>query len=54
MRDFFRRKPAHTPAPQTSSSDRVVAALNGYTETQWHQLSELARVDAREHVAWKL
>lgn len=49
---FRRTRPS--PPPQTSTSDRLVAALSGYTPEQWEALPELARKDAREHVAWKL
>lgn len=34
------------------SSERVVAALNGHTPEEWAALPEIARKDAREHVAW--
>lgn len=43
-----------SPPPQPEFSERYVAALNGYTPEQWEALPELARKDAREHVAWRL
>lgn len=53
IRVFKRRRPQPEPA-QTSTSDRLVAAYNGYTPEQWEALPELARKEAREHVAWRL
>lgn len=53
IRVFKRRRPQPEP-PQTSTPDRLVTALSGYTPEQWEALPELARKNAREHVAWKL
>ncbi len=49
---FKRTRPA-PPAP-LPFTERYIAALNGHTPEEWEALPELARKDAREHVAWKL
>ncbi|MCO4257380.1 hypothetical protein [Pseudarthrobacter cellobiosi] len=50
---FRRRRPAQVPA-RPDFSERYIAALNGFTPEEWEALPELARKDAREHVAWKM
>lgn len=49
---FRRTRP--TPPPAPDFSEQYIAALNGYTLDAWWALSELARKDCREHVAWKV
>lgn len=57
IRWFRKRRPAHRAAPvvaQISTSDRIIAALSGYTPEQWDALPAIVKQDKRETVAWEL
>lgn len=49
---FRRTRP--TPPPPLPTSERVIAALHGYTPEQWVKLPEHVRRDCRDGVAWEL
>lgn len=53
LRWFRRTRPAPPPEP-LPTSERVIAALCGYTPEQWQALPEQARRDCRETVAWEV
>lgn len=48
---MFKRTRPEPPA-QPVFTERYIAALNGHTPEEWAALPEIARKDAREHVAW--
>lgn len=48
---WFRPKPSPPPQPDP---ERVVAALCGYTPEQWRALTERARRECRDTVAWRV
>lgn len=56
MLKFFRkRRPAHrAEVAQISTSDRIIAALSGYTPEQWDALPAIVKQDKRETVAWEI
>lgn len=55
LKFFKRRSPAHrAEVVQISTSDRVIAALSGYTEQEWDALPAIVKQDKRETVAWEL
>jgi hypothetical protein len=54
MRGWFRRKQQPATGIDIATSDRLIAAYSGYTPEQWANLPELARVNAREEIVWKL
>lgn len=50
---FRRRKPA-VSVTVLSTSERLIAALCGYTPEQWAALTEQDRRDCRDTVAWEV
>lgn len=49
---FRRTRP--TPPPPLPTSERVIAALHGYTPGQWEALTDTQRAQHRDSVAWEL